>query len=533
MNKMSTGDDSVEESSKWLHPNQLLKLQRLKVKKKQLQARINNSDLNLSADCLKDNLNHISIGGKRPNPFVKPQEDSKRTKLNVNEASSDGTLFNLCQWNGDVTRLHNDVSVNKNPLVTSDLRLNKRNNVTIKAQHSWVPIDWTLNSKLRLLSTNPFSWSHKLKISEEASGITAFVRCLNHKSETTLDTSPNAKFHQCCLYWQQPYFPWLTVFPRAQGQSSGPSFVTTATMRDSLHMAWSDGLRSLFQLLRTRQCPFFYVCTNTFNVLFRAAGICGHTEMLALVSPTTYGFRQLLRQEEIEFSMPLKSKLETRNNGKGNTSDDEGSEEKWLESMGINEEDRKQISYTQKRLHHKAECEVDNSEESLVLIQGMEVHGLYNFLINCKSATSITGPLAGIPPTLLSPIAFQGATLSSLKVKETKILVDDVSYFSLELNGPILPHIIHNLSQLNPQDQSFTATFGHIPSSIPFSKVSEPEEIESDHDISGFSVFSKENLSDCGLNSSILKHFCSSQKGLVQNVDSLKYNPEMKSYTWL
>ncbi|KAB0801771.1 hypothetical protein PPYR_04113 [Photinus pyralis] len=529
---MSTSNESIEESSKWLHPNQLLKLQRLKVKRRQLQARINNSEVNVPNDGFNANLNNISVCGKRPNPFVKPLGDCKRTKLNVNE-SSDGTLFGLLHSNDAIERPHALISFNKTISVPNDLCLNKADIVPpIKAQHSWVPIDWTLNCKLRLLSSKPFSWSHKLKISEEASGITAFVRCLNYNSETTLDTSPNAKFHQCCLYWQQPHFPWLSVFPRTQAQSSsGPSFVTTAAMRDNLHMAWSDGLRSLFQLLRTRQCPFFYVCTNTFTVLFRAAGICGHAEMVALITPTTYGFRQLLRQEEIEFSMPLKVKSGTKDKGDG--SDDEGSEEKWLASMGINAEDRKQISYTEKQRHRKTECEVDNSEGSLVLIQGMEVHGLYNFLINCKSATSITGSLAGIPPTLLSPIAFQGATLSTLKVKETKILIDNVSYFSLELNGPILPHIIHNLSELNPQDQSFTATFGHITSSMAFSKLGETEKIETDSNTSGFSVFSKENLSDCGLTSTILKHFCSSEKGLIQNVDSLKYNPEIKSYTWL
>jgi hypothetical protein len=40
--------------------------------------------------------------------------------------------------------------------------------------------------------------------------------------------------------------------------------------------------------------------------------------------------------------------------------------------------------------------------------------------MNCKSSTATTGPLAGVPPTLLAPVAFHGATLKSLKVlKET------------------------------------------------------------------------------------------------------------------
>lgn len=52
-----------------------------------------------------------------------------------------------------------------------------------------------------------------------------------------------------------------------------------------------------FQLLRAKQCPYFYVIANTFIVLFRAAGVNGYTEMNACMSPTTRGFRQLLKDE--------------------------------------------------------------------------------------------------------------------------------------------------------------------------------------------------------------------------------------------
>jgi hypothetical protein len=42
--------------------------------------------------------------------------------------------------------------------------------------------------------------------------------------------------------------------------------------------------------------------------------------------------------------------------------------------------------------------------------------------MNCKSSTATTGPLAGVPPTLLAPVAFHGASLKSLKVfRKTEI----------------------------------------------------------------------------------------------------------------
>lgn len=62
------------------------------------------------------------------------------------------------------------------------------------------------------------------------------------------------------------------------------------------------------------------------------------------------------------------------------------------------------------------ESEVDNLRQSLVFVKGVEAQALFNFLINCKSAIAGTGALAGIPPTLLAPTAFHGATLKPLKV---------------------------------------------------------------------------------------------------------------------
>ena len=70
----------------------------------------------------------------------------------------------------------------------------------------------------------------------------------------------------------------------------------------------------------------------------------------------------------------------------------------------------------QTRLTLEKECELDSNNESLIFVIGVEAQALFNFLINCKSATTTVGIMAGIPPTLLAPVAFNGATLKSLKV---------------------------------------------------------------------------------------------------------------------
>lgn len=64
---------------------------------------------------------------------------------------------------------------------------------------------------------------------------------------------------------------------------------------------------------------------------------------------------------------------------------------------------------------------MDHKPESVVLVKGTNTFTLLNFLINCKSLVASAGPQAGIPPTLLSPIAFRGATMQTLKVRSTAI----------------------------------------------------------------------------------------------------------------
>jgi hypothetical protein len=59
---------------------------------------------------------------------------------------------------------------------------------------------------------------------------------------------------------------------------------------------------------------------------------------------------------------------------------------------------------------------MDHRPESVVLVKGLNTFKLLNFLINCKSLVATSGAQAGLPPTLLSPIAFRGASMQMLKV---------------------------------------------------------------------------------------------------------------------
>ncbi|KAJ8920523.1 hypothetical protein NQ315_005392 [Exocentrus adspersus] len=537
--------ESSEEkmAPKWYHPTEVMKLHKLKQKKKALQARISGGKLqNRTVNTTEhSSYKEVFLAKKRKNPFLKESDCKKNRIDDVLSESSDQTLFKL--FNQNVSASPTTASFTSFNNILSKLEPEGKTEIVevVKAKgESWLPIDWTLKRKVRLLSTKPFPWNQKLKVSEEASGITAFTRCLSNSSETTLDTSPNAKFYQCCLYWQQPCLPWLNLFPRTNMRTSltGPSVALNCTVKESLHSTWTDSLRSVYQLIRTRQCPYFYICANNFTALFRAAGICGFSDIHVLITPTTRGFRQMLKQDDIEFTMPLKkgrvSDLDTTvgklDLGDCNEMAEEATDDHWLKNMGIGAEDIKQINYTQEKITHRAECEIDSSEQSLILVEGAEVHALYNFLLNCKSATALTGPLAGIPPTLLAPVAFHGASLNSLKVRDNKVNLEGVDYYSLELSGPILPTTTHNLFAINPPEHSITMTFSDVANTEPFSKVLNKR--NSDIESKGSIVFGKENLSDSGMLPKILKHFCAADDRYVTNVECLKYTSDNKTYTW-
>ncbi|XP_043486917.1 protein downstream neighbor of son homolog isoform X1 [Polistes fuscatus] len=548
----------------WKLPDQVMQMHRLKMKKRALQARMNNrmrntnegssSPINNSPNNSDFNLNQ-SASLKRKNPFLKNNANKEQKDMVVEEnleISNDNTLFELLNINVKKKKVVED-STPDDPLSFTSVLAKLENNVCVpeievQKGEKHVPIDWSLKTKMRFMSPKPFPWNSKLKTSEEASGTTSFVRCLDiREKETTLDTSPNARFHQCCLVWQHPSLPWLELFPRSAGKvsaslGSNSAVANNQMIRDALYREWCDSFRSLFHLLRARQCAYFYVCTNNFTVLFRAAGICGLSEMHALLTPTTRGFRQALKQEEIEYTMPLKkehkktlnlsdSGCETLDSCSSSTvlnEEEDEAQDKWLQSLGVENSEIKKINSSQARMILEKESEVDSMRQSLVFVKGVEAQALFNLLINCKSAITSTGALAGVPPTLLAPSAFHGATLRPLKVKESIVRVDKDRFYSLELKGPLLPHILPSLCDLmkSSQLEQFSVSCAHLSTTTSFSAAKHGlEEIETE-DVAKTqqNIFGQENLSDCGFNSILLRHFCNPDPTKIELVEGLKYS---------
>ncbi|XP_033230989.1 protein downstream neighbor of son homolog [Belonocnema kinseyi] len=567
----------MENSDKleWIHPDKVMEIHRVKEKKKALQARMNRSQFKNtttlftpSSQLHNDAKFTNNLPPKRKNPFLKNESIKKLKESNLLEldASSDSTLFDLLNLKpSEITMATNHNKERKFSFASVLTKLDSPDSIpereVLKGEKN-IPMDWTLHTKLRLMSENAFDWNVKLKTSEEASSTTGFVRCLDiGEKETTLDTSPNARFHRHCLIWQHPSLPWLELYPRTVDKATSSMFnnstvASNQTMKDALYKEWSESFRSLYHLLRARQCPYFYVCANPFTALFRAAGICGLSELHALLTPTTRGFRQALKQEGIEYTMPLRNnsqlgheisdstvgKVEffaynvtTLPHQKKKFDEEAETEEKWLQSLGVEESEIRKIHNLQTRLALEKECEQDSEKQSLIFVIGIEAQALFNFLINCKSATTTVGTMAGIPPTLLAPVAFNGATLKSLKVRESEVLIDNKKFHSLELKGPLLPHVLPSLCSLmkSRERQYFSVSCAQLLATTSFSKAkhgqggAEPREARKLPQ----SVFGQENLTDCGFSKELLEHFCNPDPARIQVLENLKFSNDVYSWT--
>ncbi|XP_018411040.1 PREDICTED: protein downstream neighbor of Son [Nanorana parkeri] len=418
------------------------------------------------------------------------------------------------------------------------------------------PSDWSLKTRLLFTSPHPFSWTDHLKAQEEAQGLVLHCRATPVSlpqiiAEPKQCTELRCAFQQALVSWLHPSLPWLPLFPRIGvdrkmiGKNSPWS--QDESLQQVLMSEWSISITSLYNLVKAKLCPYFYVCTYQFTVLFRAAGIAGSDVITAVMSPTTRGLREAMRNEGIEFSLPMvendpnrkqKSSETSHSDDKeiGNTSegeevplDSEDDDESflWLEEMGVEDKIKKPDSISIKLRKEKNEVKLDHRPESVVLVKGANTFTLLNFLINCKSIVAAAGSQAGLPPTLLSPVAFRGATMQTLKARSLNVKTRDQSgykdQFSLEISGPIMPHAVHSLTLLLKAAQrgSFsTSLYTHEPTTVFNTSIHGQDSKEKD----------SSELVNCGLHPLTLEQF--SRLSLLGKTSIRQLDLSDYKYTW-
>ena len=131
---------------------------------------------------------------------------------------------------------------------------------------------------------------------------------------------------------------------------------------------------------------------------------------------------------------------------------------------------------------------IDNKPESSVFVCGSDVTALFNFLLNSNTLTPVAGELAGVPPTLLAPAPFKGATLTSLAVRQNCLRQQQVDgtvgkAYSLELIGPVLPCVVEKLCVLleDTQRKNFSCSSHVLDSSVALNAVVTPRPAMSEH----------------------------------------------------
>ncbi|GAB4834119.1 hypothetical protein Ancab_032381 [Ancistrocladus abbreviatus] len=270
-----------------------------------------------------------------------------------------------------------------------------------------VPLDFTLKTTMRILSSSPINWFHRLLMSGTYNGmlLPSQFSCSENKNFSRVSKSP----FTAETYYANSSQSWM--YPQSSlplAVISALSSATGAVELDFLkkrQLAWEDSFRNLYYLIRKNACNIFYVCTSLFVVMFTAVGKTKR-KCNAYVSQSTRGLRSVLREHDVCFSMPLcSSEVEQISR----------------EDIELSEIEKHNLGQT-KRLSTMSE--VDNTPQSLLAFNGNKsVHGLYDFLLNYKSfLTSLTGVDV---PVLCSPAPFRNAAPSAPEVKCREIKTAD------------------------------------------------------------------------------------------------------------
>ncbi|CAL1527221.1 unnamed protein product, partial [Lymnaea stagnalis] len=155
--------------------------------------------------------------------------------------------------------------------------------------------------------------------------------------------------------------------------------------------------------------------------------------------------------------------------------DDHDGASKWLQGMGFDKKDFPSLQPFKVKLQREGYREIDNRPQSMIYVEGVDVHPFFNLLLNYSSCIASSGPQHGIPPTILSPVPFVGGTLVTNTMKHS-IIRDEFNHGDIqsqtshvfEVTGPLLPHHTLNIAsvlQSSPEVSRSTISYStHHPS---------------------------------------------------------------------
>ncbi|XP_051881064.1 uncharacterized protein LOC127575314 isoform X2 [Pristis pectinata] len=173
--------------------------------------------------------------------------------------------------------------------------------------------DWSIKTRILITSPTPLSWAKAcnklLPDVGSINGTTIKPDEVHIKQEPDDSPTISCAFQQSMGYWMYPRLPWLQLFPRIGVNSVSvddalqwnPDYkIQSILMKD-----WLSTSSSLFDLLQSGHCPFFYICTYQFTVLFRTAWESRRESITALLYPASVEVLEAMRLSEVVFSTYL------------------------------------------------------------------------------------------------------------------------------------------------------------------------------------------------------------------------------------
>lgn len=283
----------------------------LKVKKRRNSFPVSNKIIETE----KENINaRIQRGQKRTNPFSKNEvpldkvvklcnTEHKIDEENVNESNFLSGLqkYEICpkksttEFQDACTKFlkQHDVVQESNCTKKDAKQPDTEPQVTYKHETLIFPLDWSIKHRIRFFSKKPFSFGN-IKPTEECKGIHQFT------SKSMDETS----ICQSLYNWIHPSIPGVPNFPLKTKVTGGilsedkiiNLLSNNKPLQENVMKQWRNSFQSLFSMLRNDYCPYFYMCTYQFTVVFKAAGL-GSKSISAVIGPTTKGLRDLLTEE--------------------------------------------------------------------------------------------------------------------------------------------------------------------------------------------------------------------------------------------
>ena len=187
--------------------------------------------------------------------------------------------------------------------------------------------DWTLRTKLSV-NFNRFrcrNWSQ--------SSTTTHKRYSGNLMDEETPSKINDKtisleaIKNAATVYQHPYLPWLPLFPRIVFDKTGAipdkdrkltqfAMSKHPAATSAMFSAWCESLDDLTNLLIDGKCPFFYICSDVQNMLFKRS--TSYHDVQAFITPFEFNFAMSLEKHGIKYRSDIRGEIDDNNENSDN-----------------------------------------------------------------------------------------------------------------------------------------------------------------------------------------------------------------------